>query len=289
MSTKKFQKDTPTAADKVAFVSLIFRDILLYFIAKKYSTFIKGFRMLSPQYLDWTSRIRARRLYYFAIKNVPAYKDFLKDAAIKKWSDVPFTDKDTYIKKYTTEQRCVHGAIPLTNIAIDESSGSTGIPYNWVRSLRERKEAHAFISYFSSFCFGQKPYVTINAFSMGAWATGVNMGIALQRNGIVKNTGPDISKILNTLDFFGPGYEYLITGYPPFLKQLLDFAIDNKFPWEKYKLSALVGGEGMSEGLRDYLLRHRFRNRDWWRDTINRSTKGPCQRKARSKESLVWR
>ena len=89
---------------------------------------------------------------------------------------------------------------------------------------------------------------------MGAWATGVNMGIALQRNGIVKNTGPDIGKILHTLEFFGTSHNYLICGYPPFLKQLYDYAKENNFPWEKYSISALVGGEGMSEGLRDYLL-----------------------------------
>jgi phenylacetate-CoA ligase len=80
------------------------------------------------------------------------------------------------------------------------------------------------------------------------------MGIALQRNGIVKNTGPDIGKILHTMQFFGSGHDYLITGYPPFRKQLYDYARENKFPWEEYNISALVGGEGMSEGLRDYLL-----------------------------------
>jgi phenylacetate-CoA ligase len=148
----------------------------------------------------------------------------------------------------------VDGFFPFTKTMIDESSGSTGTPYNWVRSIKERKESHAFVSYFSTFCFGKKPWITINAFSMGAWATGLNMGIALQRNGIVKNTGPDVGKILHTLDFFGPQYDYIITGYPPFIKQLYDCAREQNFTWDKYQLSALVGGEGMSEGLRDYLL-----------------------------------
>lgn len=43
-------------------------------------------------------------------------------------------------------------------------------------------------------------------------------------------------------------------GYPPFLKQLIDTGEKENFPFEKYSLNALVGGEGMSEGLRDYLL-----------------------------------
>ncbi|MCX6257152.1 MAG: phenylacetate--CoA ligase family protein [Bacteroidia bacterium] len=250
----EFNKIRPVLADRFRFLFLIFRDVLLFLIAKRYSTFICGFRLLPPKYLDWTSRIRARRAYYYAVRHVPAYADFIKNTRIKKWSDIPFTDKDSYINKYPTEQRCIHGKIPLNDTMIDESSGSTGTPYNWVRSLSERRESHAFISYFSTFCFGNKPWITINAFSMGAWATGLNMGIALQRNGIVKNTGPDIGKILHTLEFFGNKYDYIITGYPPFIKQLYDSAREQDFPWNNYQVSALVGGEGMSEGLRDYLL-----------------------------------
>jgi phenylacetate-CoA ligase len=104
------------------------------------------------------------------------------------------------------------------------SSGSTGIPYNWVRLIKERHQSHLFISYFASYCFGEKPWITINAFSMGSWATGLNIGIALQKNSVVKNTGTDISKILRTLSLFGKEYPYLITGYPPFLKYIVDTA-----------------------------------------------------------------
>ncbi|MBU4486728.1 MAG: phenylacetate--CoA ligase family protein [Candidatus Delongbacteria bacterium] len=250
---KKFNKLHATIADQCRFVMLMFRDVLLYAISTRYSTFISGFRMLSPKYMDWTSKIRAKRAYYHAIRKVPAYRSFIMDAKIEKWSDIPFTDKDSYVRQYTTEQRCVNGVLPPTRIMIDESSGSTGRPYNWVRSISERKDSHTFISYFASFCYGSDSWITINAFSMGAWATGLNMGIALQRNGVVKNTGPDISKILHTLEFFGKKHDYLITGYPPFLKQLMDVAEKKSFPLRDYKINALVGGEGMSEGLRDYL------------------------------------
>ncbi|MDO8507783.1 MAG: phenylacetate--CoA ligase family protein [bacterium] len=249
----KLKKFRPTIADRARFIFLAFRDLLLYFSTRKYSIFYNTFCRLPSRYLDWTSHIRARRVYYYAVRNVPAFRDFVKDKEIKKWSDVPFTDKDTYIKKYSTDQRCVGGIIPPRETMIDESSGSTGTPYNWVRSLTERCEAHGSVSYFATFCFGKKPLLTINAFSMGAWATGLNMGIALLRNGIVKNTGPDIGKILNTMEFFGPKYNYLITGYPPFLKELYDYVGKQGFPWDKYHISALMGGEGMSEGLREYL------------------------------------
>lgn len=200
---------------------------------------------------------RARRARDYAARRVPAYGSFLAGEPYPADPDSfvePYTDKDNYVKVFPTEARCVDGRLSFRDAAIDESSGSTGTPYNWVRSLRERQESHLFISHFARFCFGEEDWITINAFSMGAWATGVNMGIALQRNSIVKNTGPDVDKILDTLEFFGPGTPYLLCGYPPFLKLMIDTAEERDFPLDRYRLMALVGGEGMSEGLRDYLL-----------------------------------
>jgi phenylacetate-CoA ligase len=200
-----------------------------------------------------SGKLRARRALYRAAKYVPAYAGHLSQAAGEK-SNFPETDKEQYIKKHSTEARCRHGSFPMEKTMIDESSGSTGTPYNWIRSRQERSESQRFISYFAKYCYGAEPRITINAFSMGAWATGVNMGQALETNGIVKNTGPDLAKILSTLRFFGPQYKYLILGYPPFLKHFIDVAEEESFPFERYHLDALVGGEGMSEGLRDYLL-----------------------------------
>jgi phenylacetate-CoA ligase len=135
---------------------------------------------------------------------------------------------------------------------IDESSGSSGTPFNWVRSARELHELHREMSQFARYLCGNN-VITINGFSMGAWATGVNVGEALRSNGIVKSTGPDVDKILHTLQFFGPGYPYIITGYPPFLKHLLDVGAERGFDWGAYRLFGIVGGEGMTERLRSFL------------------------------------
>ncbi len=90
---------------------------------------------------------------------------------------------------------------------------------------------------------------------MGAWATGFNMSLALNRNGIVKSTGPDTGKILSTLRFLGTGYRYLILGYPPFVKHLLDEGERESIGWDRFSMHAMVGGEGMTEELRDHLLK----------------------------------
>jgi phenylacetate-CoA ligase len=116
------------------------------------------------------------------------------------------------------------------------------------------RELHRQMSAFLRYLVGDDVF-TINGFSMGAWATGVSVGEALRHNGIVKSTGPDVARIVYTLRFFGPPYHYIITGYPPFLKHLIDESEKGGFDWSHYRAHAIVGGEGMSESLRAYLER----------------------------------
>ena len=168
---------------------------------------------------------------------------------------LPETDKATYVDRWSLEDRCVGGRIPLRGTTIDESSGSTGTPYNWVRSREERLHVRRMIGFFARYTFGDSPLVVLNAFSMGAWATGMTTAIALESNGLVKATGPDIGKIIGTMRQLGTRYRYLIVGYPPFLKLLLDEGEAIGFDWPAYQMHALLGGEGNSEALRDYLLR----------------------------------
>ena len=245
---------TATIADRLSSAMLIPRDWTLRVMARTYRSFILGLAGLHPAFIEWDSRARARRAFLRAARQVPAYAQFLARRSTPA-DPVPEMDKENYIKAFPIEARCVGGSIPSRRVTIDESSGSTGTPFDWVRSEEERQHAHLLISYFSSYCFGTGPRITINAFSMGAWATGLNMGLAMERNSIVKNTGPDIGKILHTLQVFGPRHDYLIIGYPPFLKHLIDLADAQGFPLAEYRIDALVGGEGMSEGLLEYLLR----------------------------------
>ena len=207
---------------------------------------------------------RAFKEFLITYQQVPAYKEFLKK---NSWScqsinyqeifeSLPVMDKSNYILSYTTEERCLNGKFFHEGVVIDESSGSTGIPYNWVRSEREREIVKCLIGVYLRYCFGDKKFIVLNTFSMGAWATGFNMALAAQSLGVVKSTGPDVDKILNTLRFFGNKYPYILNGYPPFLKYLFDEGEKKGFHWSDYNLHVLVGGEGMSEGLRDYLLRH---------------------------------
>ena len=216
-----------------------------------------------PALLDALSPVAAWRAAEHARRRVPAYRAFL---ARHGYADAPYltpaeriallpvTDKQNYIRAHSTEERCLDGRIPLKGTQIDESSGASGIPYNWVRGAAELRDKQGEMSQFARYTCGPTE-IAINAFSMGAWATGVNVGEALRMNGLVKSTGPDVDKIFHTLQFFGPQYRYVITAYPPFLKNLLDEADARGFDWRAYRIHGIVGGEGMSEGLRSYLER----------------------------------
>ena len=217
-----------------------------------------------PTMLEFLGRLRAERAAFRAIRRVPAYRRFVREQGIRAdeaWPlgilhTLPETDKPSYIDRYSLEDRCVDGRFPFPGTTIDESSGSTGKPYDWIRGQRERGIAHRNIGFFTHYILGDAPLITINAFSMGAWAAGINTHQGMNRHGVVKSTGADLEKVFSTLHLLGPGYRYAICGYPPFLKRLLDEGTAAGFPWQRYELHGLVGGEGMAEGLRDYLLEH---------------------------------
>ncbi len=237
-------------------------DITFRTVGLRYGWLKALFERTPAWILAGVGQLRAERAAWRAVRNVPAYRKFLRESGVSGPSlfplgilgRLPETDKRSYVDRFGLMERCVGGAVPYPGTTIDESSGSTGTPYNWIRGRRERDVAHRNIGFFARYAFGTQPLVTVNAFSMGAWAAGFNMSLGMMRRGIVKSTGPDLDKILSTLAYLGPGYRFLISGYPPFLKHLLDEGDHRGFPWADYQLHALVGGEGMTEELRDLLL-----------------------------------
>jgi phenylacetate-CoA ligase len=237
-------------------------DTMFRMVGLRYGWLKALFTATPPAVLAGIARLRAERAAWRATRRVPAYHAFLVANGVDVsglfplgiLAHLPATDKRNYVDRYGLMERCVGGTVPYPGTTIDESSGSTGTPYNWIRGRRERDVAHRNIGFFARYAFGTAPLITLNAFSMGAWAAGFNMSLGMMRHGIVKSIGPDVDKILSTLGYLGPTYRYLISGYPPFLKHLLDEGDRRGFPWADFELHALVGGEGMTEALRDVLL-----------------------------------
>ncbi len=200
-------------------------------------------------------RWRARRAADRARRQVPAYTrhlDARAGAPVRRFEDLPETDKASYITPNRLEALCRHGRLPRRGVVLDESSGSSGTPTSWARGPAERRATARMLR--STFARGlhDGPVVVLNAFSLGAWATGLNVSMALSSTCRIKSTGPDRDKIIHTLRELGPDYRYVVLGYPPFLKDVAD---DPRLDLSHYDVTAGFGGEGLSENMRSYLLR----------------------------------
>lgn len=197
----------------------------------------------------WCQLQRARR-------HVPAYRELLRrhDAArgtvTRTLADAPVTDKASYVNAFPLAERCDGGRIPSRGVVVDESSGTSGAPTNWLRGERERAAVRRSVSLGLRARFGNEPPFLLNAFALGPWATGINLMLTLSAEFQMKAVGPDIAKIENTLRAFGTAPHYVIMGYPPFLKNLVDRA---EIDWRAHRVSMCFGGEAMSESMRRYL------------------------------------
>ena len=197
-----------------------------------------------------------------AYRDVPAYRRFLEERGIRpalvvrdglpEMSQIPETDKAGYVQRYDHAARCRGGRLPRRGVVVDESSGSSGRPTSWVRGPQERWATKQLLQMSFRSALGEDHVFVINAFALGAWATGLNVTLALNDICMMKSTGPDIDKIVHTLEEFGPEHDYVVMGYPPFLKSLAD---DRRIDWRAYRVRAVFGGEGISEDMREYLLR----------------------------------
>jgi len=209
--------------------------------------------------LEALAGLHAYLMCAWARKRVPAYVDFLAENGrayrVLQLDSFPETSKDAYVRRYGFSERCWDGRHPIAGTLVDESAGSSGTPYNWLRSRKELHDVHLDTANWVRWTYPTERLFALNAFSMGAWATGTNMAIALSKVCMVKSTGPDIEKIVDTIESFGDGYDYLLCAYPPFLKHVVDALDRNGFDWSRTRVYGLVGGEAMTEAMRDHLER----------------------------------
>lgn len=223
--------------------------------------------LLAPGFegLRWRLGVwRAWRSFYQAHRTVPAYREFIADHGgmpaihleprlLPDLTAIPEMDKGSYVKRFPLERRVKGGRLPSKGVVVDESSGSSGQPTSWVRGPMERRITSQMmrLSYHESVDDDRRVFI-LNAFALGAWATGMNVSISLTPTSIMKSTGPNLDKIVATMLEFGPDFRYVVMGYPPFLKSLAE---DSRIDWSRYLVDAGYGGEGISEGLRGHLLK----------------------------------
>jgi phenylacetate-CoA ligase len=244
-----------------AWLVKIHQKILLMFDSTTKFIYMPGFNSLR----HFNAKVRAYSEFIRAKRKVPAYAQFLRSKGFDRPSftgmapnihEIPFTDKENYVKQYSMNERCMNGKVPVCGVIIDESSGSSGTATNWVRGAKERERNAKVIRFGMKALLGHGPMFIINAFALGPWATGVNITMSCVKFSKLKSLGPDRIKIINTIKHFGREHHYIIMGYPPFLKLLVD---ESDINWKKYNVTFIFGGECMTEGMREYLMERGIR------------------------------
>ena len=134
---------------------------------------------------------RAWRSFYLAYRRVPAYRDYidkrgglpelhLTPGLFPDLSAIPEMDKASYVKAYPIHQRMKGGKLPRRGVMVDESSGSSGTPTSWVRGPVERQIVSQMMRLsYRELVDRHRPVFILNAFALGAWATGMNVSLSL--------------------------------------------------------------------------------------------------------------
>ena len=200
-----------------------------------------------------------------AARKIPAYRKFLeehnlKPEEIQNIDDfnrlVPQTTKGNYARAFSLKERCIDGQFPR-NMYLEESSGTSGTSAFWVRSEEEEKYTMSLMRASFLHLYGfrrEQNFFVLNCFLLGGWTGGMRFASRVGSLASVKNIGPDPDKVIRCVKELGKDFTYLISGYPPFIIELIEFGKKlNGFSWKEYRIHIFAGGEGFVEEWRDYI------------------------------------
>ena len=144
----------------------------------------------------------AWKIFKKALKEVPAYKKFIgeRKTRIKKFEDIPETNKINYISKYDLKERCFGGSLSKA-VWFDGSSGYSGNITLWPKSFAEIDHEEKFTALFLSLLYGIKREKTlvVNTFSLGTWIAGIHAAISARIAACVINPGLRIDEAANDI------------------------------------------------------------------------------------------
>lgn len=226
-----------------------------------------------PESWERRGRQMALKLFHEMSQRVPAYKDFLKKhkinpssiKTIKDFEQLPVIDKDNYLRKYPLPKLCWDGELDKKWTVFSATSGSTGTPFYFPRDDYEDWEYSmvAELYLLNHYDIDKKSTLYINAFAMGAWIGGLFTYQAIKNvsdrgNYQIGMVNPGINKeeILKSIKNLSSYYDQIIIGgYPPFVKDLVDYGQENNFSWKSINTRFIFSAEGFSEEFRDYILK----------------------------------
>lgn len=202
-------------------------------------------------------------LFQHIVATVPAYQDFLQKQAVyasqiqtlADFQRLPLTTKQNYLQQYKLSQLCRNGQLESCDM-IAASSGSTGQPTFWLRSLSDEFQiATRFEQIFhDSFQADCHRTLAVVCFALGTWVGGLytaNCCRHLASKGYpitVITPGNQKAEILRVVQAIGADFDQVVLlGYPPFLKDVIDTGLAEGVAWHQYNLKWVMAGEVISE------------------------------------------
>lgn len=204
---------------------------------------------------------------------MPAYRDFLGKHGVSPesvgtpsdFARVPVMTKQNYVLAYPLAARCRGGVVDACDM-VAVSSGSTGTPTFWLRSASDeyvvsRRFEQIFLDAFAA---DGKSTLAVVCFALGTWVGGMYTTNACRlvaaRGYPVTVVAPGNVKdeIVRVLRDLAPGFaQVVLLGYPPFLKDVLDYGRARGLDFAGMNVRCVMAGEVFSESWRD-LLRERM-------------------------------
>jgi phenylacetate-CoA ligase len=208
-------------------------------------------------------------LFARTVAQVPAYAEFLRAhgvdcddvRSLAAFQRLPFTDKPNYVSAYPLAARCRGGALG-SNDMIAVSSGSTGEPTVWPRSLPDELAVAARFEQVlhDSFEADRRTTLAVVCFPLGTWVGGMfTAGCCrhLSAKGYritVVTPGNNKAEILRALRTLGASFEQVVLfGYPPFVKEVIDLGLAEGVRFHDYNIKLVLAGEVFSEEWRALL------------------------------------
>lgn len=249
--------------------SLVSNSLQSQFFNLKITGLTKEYLKIDPKKWEEIGSKMVLKLFHQAAERVPAYKDFLKKnhinpkniKTLEDFKELPIVGKKNYLTKYTLKDLCWDGNLANQYI-ISSSSGSTGEPFLWPRGEEQEREAalqHELI-FKEFFQIDKQSTLFINCFSMGTWIAGpltLAAGEYLSRKGYpILTVTPSLDKQVTfslIKKLAGLFDQIIISGYPPYIKDILDSGKEFNVNWKNYKIKFLFAAEGFSEIWRSYI------------------------------------
>ena len=216
--------------------------------------------------------------------DLPAYKDYLHKVKLKTrhiktiddFRELPLLTKADYLKKADYPQLFFPKTIPeITTVAA--TSGSTGEPFFFPRG-EHQDDQYAYVAEIflrNQFDIQKKSSLILIGFGLGIWIGGIftykcfnkvaqkGYKMALVPAGSIPDT------YLKSIKKFGHLYDQIIlTGYPPFVKDIVDQGAEYDIDWSKYHVKVMTAAENFSEQYRDYLA-NKLHIKNIYRDIVN--------------------